>query len=207
MRRVLVGTAAAVLVLSGGVASAAEDPAAGGDDGWEPVPEEFWAPFDAEVCGSVVTITGGDVREAEQRSEVLDDGSTFTEYRGGQTLDLVRASDGATIDELDVSGTGWDLVSPDGTELLVQFDGPSIIVAADDVQRAAAEEAGLPDFIFFEEDTFLGRLVVDPATQESVTADVLQAPEDVVDVCSLLDEAADDSDDSTDDSGDGRGDG
>ena len=40
-----------------------------------------------------------------------------------------------------------------------------------------------------------------------MTADVLQAPEDVVDVCSLLDEAADDSDDSTDDSGDGRGDG
>ena len=75
------------------------------------------------------------------------------------------------------------------------------------MQRAAGEEAGLPDFLFFEEGTFLGRLVVDPATQQSVTAEVLQAPEDVADVCGLLDEAAADPEDSTDDSGDGEGDG
>ena len=91
MRKVLVGTAAAAMVLSGGAASAAEDPAAGGDDGWTPVPEEYWAPFDLEVCGSTVTITGGDVREAEVRTEVLDDGSTLTEYRGGQTVDITAS--------------------------------------------------------------------------------------------------------------------
>src|SRR5688572_12592998 len=101
MRKVLVGTAVAVVVLSGGVATAAEDPASGGDDGWAPVPEEYWAPFDLEICDSTVTITGGDIRETEMRVEVLDDDSTFTEYRGAQTVDLVRASDGATLDELD----------------------------------------------------------------------------------------------------------
>ncbi len=82
MRRVLVGTAAAVLVLSGGVASAADDPATGRDHGWEPVPEEYYASVEIEACGSVVTIDSGDVREVEQRSEVLDDGTVFTEYRG-----------------------------------------------------------------------------------------------------------------------------
>ncbi len=145
MRRVLVGTAAAVLVLSGGVASAADDPATGGDDGWEPVPEEYYASVEIEACGSVVTIDSGDVREVEQRSEVLDDGTVFTEYRGEQTVDLTRASDGAMIDELDVSGPGWDLVSADGTEVLVELDGLSIIWAGNDVERAAADEAGLPE--------------------------------------------------------------
>ena len=209
MRRVLVGAGAAVLVLSGGVASAAAEPVPGGDEGWEPVPEEYWAPFALEVCGSSVTLTGGDVREAEQRSEVLDDGSTFTEYRGAATADLVRASDGATIDELDISGDAWELVSADGVEELVELDGPSILWAVNDVERADADEAGQPYFLYFEEGSVLLRLEVDPATGESVAADTLRndvAEEDEVDLCAVLDEAAADSDDSSDDPGDGKGD-
>ena len=196
MRRVLVGTAAAVLVLSGGVASAADDPATGGDDGWEPVPEEYYASVEIEACGSVVTIDSGDVREVEQRSEVLDDGTVFTEYRGEQTVDLTRESDGAMIDELDVSGPGWDLVSADGTEVLVELDGPSIIWAGNDVERAAADEEGLPYLMYFEEGSVLFRVVVDPATGESTAVDGLRFDADVVDLCDVLDEAADDSHDS-----------
>jgi hypothetical protein len=195
VRNVLVGTAAAVVVLSGGVASAADDPVPGGDDGWAPVPEEYWAPIDVEVCGSTVTITGGDVREAEQRSEVLDDGSTFTEYRGAATVDITRVSDGAAIDELDISGYTWDLVSADGTEVLVELDGPSLIWAGNEVERAAADEAGLPYLFWFEEGTVLLRLEIDPETGESVAADTLRndvADEDEVDLCEVLDEAADD---------------
>ncbi len=205
MRRVLVGTAAAVLVLSGGVASAADDPAPGGDDGWEPVPEEYYDPIEVEACDSPVTIYSGDVREVEQRSEVLDDGSTFTEYRGGATVDIVRESDGATIDELDISGDAWDLVSADGTEVLVELEGASLFFTLNDVERAAFEEAGVPELFWFEEGTVLLRLVVDAEIGESGSADLLRVDADVVDVCDLLDEAAEDPGDHHE-SGDGKGD-
>ncbi len=189
MRRGLVGTAAAVLILSGGVASA-EQPAPREDDGWSPVPEEYYASVEVEACGSVVTIDSGDVREVEQRSEVLDDGTVFTEYRGAQTVDLTRASDGASIDELDISRPGWNLVSADGTEVLVELDGPSLIWALNDVERAAADEEGLPYLMYFEEGTVLFRLLVDAATGETTAVDGLRLEADIVDLCGVLDETA-----------------
>lgn len=184
MRRVLVGAAAAVVVLSGGVASAAEtQPPPGDDEGWIPVPEQFYDPVDVAACGSVVTIAGGDVREAELRYQVLDDGTTFLEFRGSRTVDLTRQSDGATIDELDVSGPSWDLISPDGSELVFQVDGPTVLWAGNDVERAAADEAGLPHLVYVEQGTILLRLTVDPATGESTAVDGLQFEADVVDLC------------------------
>jgi hypothetical protein len=190
VRRVLVGTAAAVMVLSGGVASAADTQPPGDEEGWVPVPEEFYDPVDVEACGSVVTIAGGDVREAELRQQVLDDGTTFIEFRGGRTVDLTRQSDGATIDELDISGRSWDLFSSDGTQVVFEVDGPSMLWAGNDVERAAADEAGLPYLMYFEEGTILLRLTVDPATGESTAVDGLQHDADVVDLCGVLDEAA-----------------
>ncbi len=192
MRRVLVGTAAAVMVLSGGVASAADTQPPGDDEGWVPVPEEFYEPVDVEACGSVVTVTGGDVREAELRQQVLDDGSTFLEFRGDRTVDLTRQSDGATIDELDVSGRSWDLISSDGSEVVAELDGPLVLWAGNDVERAAADEAGLPHLMYVQEGTILLRLTVDPATGESTAVDGLQLEADVVDLCGVLDEAAGD---------------
>ena len=192
MRRVLVGTAAAVMVLSGGVASAADTQPPGDDEGWVPVPEEFYEPVDVEACGSVVTVTGGDVREAELRQQVLDDGSTFLEFRGDRTVDLTRQSDGATIDELDVSGRSWDLISSDGSEVVAELDGPLVLWAGNDVERAAADEAGLPHLMYVQEGTVLLRLTVDPATGESTAVDGLRLEADVVDLCGVLDEAAGD---------------
>jgi hypothetical protein len=185
VRRVLVGTAAAtVVVLSGGVASAAEtQPPPGNDDGWIPVPEAFYDPVDVEACGSVVTIAGGDVREAELRQQVLDDGTVFLEFRGSRTLDLTRQSDGATIDELDASGPSWDLISADGSEVVFELDGPSVLWAGNDVERAAADEAGLPHLMYVAEGTILLRLTVDPATGESTAVDGLRLDADVVDLC------------------------
>jgi hypothetical protein len=192
VRRVLVGTAAAVMVLSGGVASAADTQPPGDDEGWVPVPEEFYEPVDVEACGSVVTITGGDVREAELRQQVLDDGSTFLEFRGDRTVDLTRQSDGATIDELDVSGRSWDLVSSDGSEVVAELDGPVVLWAGNEVERAAADEAGLPHLMYVQEGTILLRLTVDPETGESTAVDGLRLEADVVDLCGVLEEAAGD---------------
>jgi hypothetical protein len=182
VRRVLVGTAAAVVILSGGAASAAETQPPD-DEGWVPVPEEFYDPVDVEACGSVVTIVGGDVREAELRQQVLDDGTTFLEIRGGWTVDLTRQSDGAVIDELDTSGPSWDLISSDGTEVVAGLDGPKVIWAGNDVERAAADEAGLPHLMYLTEGSVLLRLTVDPATGESTAVDGLQLDADVVDLC------------------------
>jgi hypothetical protein len=179
-----------VMVLSGGVASAADAQPPGDDEGWVPVPEEFYDPVDVEACGSVVTIAGGDVREAEMRQQVLDDGATFIEFRGGRTADLTRQSDGATIDELDISGRSWDLISSDRTLVVFEVDGPSMLWAGNDVERAAADEAGLPYLMYFEEGTVLLRLTVDPATGESTAVDGLQLDAEVVDLCGVLDEAA-----------------
>ena len=188
MRRVLVGTATAVMVLSGGAASAAEtQPPPGGDEGWVPVPEEFYDPVDVEACGSVVTVAGGDVREAELRQQVLDDGTTFIEFRGSRTVDLTRQSDGATIDELDISGRSWDLVSSDGTQVVFEVDGPAVLWAGNDVERAAADEAGLPHLMYVADGTILLRLTVDPATGESTAVDGLRLDADVVDLCEAFD--------------------
>ena len=187
MRRVLVGTAAAVMVLSGGVASAADAQPPGDDEGWVPVPEEFYDPVDVEACGSVVTVAAGDVREAELRQQVLDDGSTFLEFRGSRTIDLTRQSDGATIDELDASGPSWDLISADGSEVVFELDGPSVLWAGNDVERAAADEAGLPHLMYVADGTILLRLTVDPATGESTAVDGLRLDADVVDLCEAFD--------------------
>jgi len=196
VRKTLVGTAAAaVVVLSGGAASATEDPDPGQDGGWQPFPEEYYAPAEVEACDSVVTIASGDVREGEERSRELGDGTVYDEFRGDLTVDVTREDDGAMIDELDVSGPGWDLISADGTEVLVELEGASIIYALNDVEREAFDEADLPEVFFFEEGTVLLRFVVDPATGESLSADVLQVDADVVDVCELLDEAAEDEHD------------
>jgi hypothetical protein len=180
------------MVLSGGVASAADAQPPGDDEGWVPVPEEFYEAVDVEACGSVVTVAAGDVREAELRQQVLDDGSTFLEFRGSRTIDLTRQSDGATIDELDVSGRSWDLLSSDGTQVVFEVDGPAVLWAGNDVERAAADEAGLPHLMYVEEGTILLRLTVDPATGESTAVDGLQLEADVVDLCDVLDEAAGD---------------
>jgi len=190
VRRVLVGTAAAVMVLSGGVASAADAPPPGDDEGWVPVPEEFYAPVDVAACGSTVTIAGGDVREAQLRQRVLDDGTTFVEFRGARTVDLTRQSDGAAVDELDVAGRSWDLISSDLTQVVVEVDGPAILWASNDVERAAADEAALPHLMYVEGGTMLLRLTVDPATGESTAVDGLQLEADVVDLCGVLDQAA-----------------
>jgi len=183
VRRVLVGTAAAVMVLSGGVASAADAQPPGDDEGWVPVPEEFYEAVDVEACGSVVTVAAGDVREAELRQQVLDDGTTFIEFRGSRTVDLTRQSDGATIDELDASGPSWDLISADGSEVVFELDGPSVLWAGNDVERAAADEAGLPHLMYVADGTILLRLTVDPATGESTAVDGLRLDADVVDLC------------------------
>ncbi|MGY1744017.1 hypothetical protein [Blastococcus sp. SYSU D00695] len=194
-----VAAATATLVLgSGGVALAHGDddegpaaPAGAGE--WTPFPEEAYEPFDIEACGGpgeLVTVSSGDVRQGEQRETVLADGATFVEYRGALTVDVLRHSDGASLDEIEVSGAGWDLFSADGSEAVTSIDGPSLIgVPPDPVFQAAFEAVGLPPLVYWAEDAALARAVTDPDSGAVVQVDVLRVPADVVDVCDLLDQA------------------
>ena len=204
VRRVLIGTATAAMVVAGaGAASAApvlqpEPP----DEGvmwppedtngeWVPVPEDFYEPLTTEACDSQVTVAAGDVREAEYRARVLPSGETVVRFRGDMTADISRESDGATLDELDVSGPGYEFWSPDDSTVTVALQGPALVgPAVDAATRGAAEAAGLPALGYFEEGVVVFRLAgnLEELTVES--AEVLDVDAEVTDVCTLLDDAA-----------------
>ncbi|MDN4612115.1 hypothetical protein [Arthrobacter burdickii] len=169
------------------------EPSRGGTHGFVPVPEEFYEPesYDVEACGSTVTIASGDVREVQYRVRVNKDGSTVVRFRGESTVDLTRKSDGAFIDELDVSGPFTQRSSADGQNAELTFRGASIIDPTDPTSAAGFAAAGLPYLFFFEH----GKLTVqvefsdDPTVMEPDSVEVVHSPRHVVDVCDMLDEA------------------
>jgi hypothetical protein len=174
--------------------------AAGTDGKWVPVDESYYEPFTDEACGTEVTVAPGDVREVEVRVTVYPTGDVKTEYRGRATVDVTRESDGASIDELDVSGEGFDIVgAPDEggrVNLLVSLEGASIALPMNDVQARSLEAAGLPEFLFwiggnvtFREVLQLGESQEsEPETVEA--AIIANTAVGVHDVCDMLDAAA-----------------
>ncbi|MFF0990980.1 hypothetical protein [Kocuria nitroreducens] len=202
--RLLTATAAALVATAVplGAGSAAEEPAvppwppASTHGAFLPVPAEFYEPQTVPACGSELTLTGGDVREGQYRSLVTEEGDTVVEYRGTDTVDITRASDGATLDEFDVSGTGFETYSADGTTVTLDFEGPSLVVALDEVEAAAFAEAGLPEAFVHLDGTLAGTFVfgaptdAQPEVPTTVSVDVTEnTAEYVFDLCDLLDQA------------------
>ncbi|MGQ1838317.1 hypothetical protein ACT4S2_07635 [Kocuria turfanensis] len=202
----LMATTAAVLMatavpLSAG--AAVEDPAA---EAWPPasthgaflpLPPVAYEPRTLPACDSELTLTAGDVREVEYRALVTEDGDTVVQYRGAATVDVTRASDGATLDELDVSGTGFETVSADTTTLTFDHDGPSLVIAFDEVEAAALAEAGLPEAFVHLDGTLTETVVFAGPTDEAteipavVSAEITEnTTKYVFDLCDLLDQAA-----------------
>ncbi len=191
MRRISIVSAMALSILGLGASPAlAHD-----DEGWVPVSEDYYAPIEAEVCGDTVLIEGGDVREAEMRETVHPDGTVVTEYRGAATLDITRLSDGAMIDELDISGVGSETFTPDeaaGTATIdnVLFGASLLFPFPDPVDRAAHEAAGLPDLAYFTDPEVSAsiRIVIDLETGEFVSVEYVDVPEHVTDLCTWFDD-------------------
>lgn len=203
--RLLTATAAALVATAVPLAagSAAEEPAAppwppaSTHGAFLPVPAEFYEPLTVPACGSELTLTGGDVREGEYRSLVTAEGDTVVEYRGTDTVDITRASDGATLDEFDVSGSGFETYSADGTTLTLDVEGPSLVVAFDEVEAAAFAEAGLPEAFVHLDGTLAGTVVFGPPTDAQpevptvLSVEITEnTTEYVFDLCDLLDQAA-----------------
>src|SRR3954454_3388434 len=138
----------AVGVLSAALLGVGAGPALAGppdDEGGGFVPVEtvipgYYDPIEFAACGMKVTLEAGDVREVEVRQVTREDGTQVTEFRGDATVDLIRA-DGARIDELDISGPGEEIVSPDGSRIVNVLFGPSIMFPSPDpVDQAAFDE-------------------------------------------------------------------
>lgn len=191
---------AAVLVLAPTSTAVADDPPPdesftwpppeGTDGEWLPVPEQFLEPTTYAACGSTVTVTQGDVNEAEYRARVHRK-VEWVDYRGAWTVDVVRESDGARIDELDIGGPGREVYSYWTYD--VSYEGPSLIGSAGSPKEAAAwAEKGLPELFYYTEGRWSEHAAVshDPeATDPFTKVTVTEVPEHVVDVCDLLDGA------------------
>jgi hypothetical protein len=145
-----------------------------------------------ETCGTQVIAGPGSVWAAEYRSTHNADGSVLVEFRGPVTFDVLRVSDGKALDEVDVSGPGFLLVSADRLTLTESSDGPAIIGAFSPPEVAVFAAAGLPPgFIFqggnFTETLHFGDGPFGPGTElVSATIDN-NTMTGVQDVCGLLD--------------------
>jgi hypothetical protein len=205
----IVLASSATLTLTGAtVASAADDPPpedttaaaplewppadTGGE--WLPVPDEVYAQSRTiEACGSTVTGTIGDVRDGEYQSLHQADGTVRVEFRGDVTMDVVRASDGAMLDELENGGPGAEIYSPDRLTVTFSYDGPSVIFAFDEVEAAVFAAQGLPSIVYYDEGNTTERVVfsADPAATTIASAEFLtDTARGVRDICDMLDEAA-----------------
>ncbi|MFF0991615.1 hypothetical protein [Kocuria nitroreducens] len=122
------------------------------------------------------------------------------EFRDESTADITRASDGAMLDEVDLSGTSFDIYSADGTSITYDRPGPAVVVAFDEFETAALAEQGLPQAFLFlsgrltETVTFESTPEPGQEVPEVVAAEITEnSAEYVFDLCDLLDQAAQDS--------------
>ncbi|MEX5271160.1 hypothetical protein [Kocuria sabuli] len=162
-----------------------------------PYPDELSESFTLPACGSEITVESGDVDEREYRVLVDTEGNTVVESRGAVTADVTRASDGAMLDEVDVSGGGFETFSADGTSVTYDTSGASIVVAFDEVEAQVFDEAGLPQAFLFLSGELTETVTFESAPQPGqevppvASAEITQnSTEYVFDLCDLLDQAA-----------------
>jgi hypothetical protein len=167
-------------------------------DGWVPVAEDYYDDDVFTACGTMITVRSGDVREVEMKTSEKRDGRTVTKYRGDATVDVIAEPGGdlpygGFIDELDISGTGSERVSADGSTIVFTLKAPSIIYPATEIDAAAFANAGLPEIAYFTD----GKLVLEIVLSEDMNAvgpesvEVLKnKARGVVDLCQVLKESA-----------------
>jgi hypothetical protein len=157
-----------------------------------PVAEDYYSPYEVPACGTTVKVAPGEARNIKYKVTHKDDGSVRVVYRGKATVDLTRLSDGATIDELDVSGRFSEHYGPDGLSVTLTAWGPSIIAAFSEVEAAALAEEGLPPFVYFKSGKISGTFVFsDTARSSVVSVDTrYNTVERSRDVCRMLDRAS-----------------
>jgi hypothetical protein len=128
-----------------------------------------------EYCGGIF-LTSGDQR-GEWRVTRDEEGDRI-EYRGAATLDILGPDFTVLVDELNVSGEGFEFHGVDGSAQF-EFDGPNVFYAfPEEVEALAA--AGLPPAFYFTQGTIAD--TISPDLEVTVTS----VPVDPVDLCSLI---------------------
>lgn len=198
MRRSLAVTSLAVVVLGVGASPAYADGGEGdphGEGTFMPADPAGYPPAEFEACGSVITMTTGDVFEVEERVTELPDGrGVRIEFRGEWTVDLVRHSDGAMIDELDIGGPGYSVHRTIGDEVHItdKLYAKSVLfrlgVPPHPVDVAAFAEAGIPDLAYYTDGNVEVDYVIDAVAEELVSVEFDEVDANIVDLCPLFDE-------------------
>lgn len=149
------------------------------------------------ACGSDIHVYPGDVFDIQYRALVNDEGETVVEYRGNLTVDINRLSDGATLDEIGVSGTRFEIFNPDGQTVTYDRHGSAIVAASDEVEAQAFAEAGLPETFLYLGGNLTETVTYTAAPDElgqqfppALSAEITENSIGyVLDLCDLLDEA------------------
>ncbi|MFF0903222.1 UNVERIFIED_CONTAM: hypothetical protein RF653_06065 [Kocuria sp. CPCC 205316] len=139
----------------------------------------------------------GDIDTTQYRALVTAEGDTVVEYRGVATVDLTRASDGARLEELALTESGFETYSADGRSVTYDWPGTWVVVAFDEAEAAAFAEAGLPEAFVYLSGRLTETVTFAAAPQPGgelpavVSAEILEnSTEYVFDLCDLLDQAA-----------------
>lgn len=162
-----------------------------------PLPEEAVQPLTVPACDTEVTVSIGENDRTVHRVWVTDTGDTVIELRGTASFDFTRASDGATLDEVELDGAAFQTISADGTTVTFDQFGPGLLMSETEDSAALSAGAGLPEDFLFLAGRFTATVTVDPETVDEsgfptvVSAEITEnTTEYVFDVCDLLDQAA-----------------
>jgi hypothetical protein len=145
------------------------------DTGGQFVPAQTRTSPLPDVCGGIF-LAPGDL--AGEWRVTRDEAGDRIEFRGAATLDVLGPDQSVLIDELDVSGEGFEFYAADGSAEF-SYDGPNLVYAfPEEVDAFAA--AGLPPIFSYTSGTFAD--VISSAGEVQVTS----VPDDAVDLCTLL---------------------
>jgi hypothetical protein len=188
MRRSVAVGALAAAIVGAGASPAWAGGAGSGGAGFVPIETVvpgYYDPLETQACGDTVTVDSGDVRETQIRPVTRPDGTVVNDYRGAATVDLTRQSDGAMIDELDISGRAHEVISPDGGRIDVTLEAPSILFPGPG-EEALFEAAGLFDLTYVKRGEVTLHITFDPDTgaELGLSADIDAR---LVDLCRKFD--------------------
>lgn len=208
-RRFTAAAATAVLAIAAPAAATTHEPTPPAEPGeiqWPPastngafvpLPEEYSAPATLPLCDSEVTIAQEFVEPGVYRALVTKDGDTVVQYGGSMSLDITRNSDGAQLQNILLDSSPIETYAADGLSATLDYPGPALVIAQDELQIQALAEEGLPQAFLYLSGRFVNTVTLESVPEAGAEPPAVtdveiveNSTEYVFDVCDLLDQAA-----------------